>query len=183
MLEANPRILQTRAGEAEWPEPEGYCDRCRRAFFPLSPRAWALTRAKPVRASLAKITYAGTAGRSFAEGSLLLDQLADLPTPEKQVERVTRRIGAERVAEREAAVAAFAALPLVEKFAVPSGVTPPPLAVAMADGGRLQIRDAPRKPGACRGRPDPEGGERNGGSRGRGLGGGSRFGLPIGPLA
>jgi hypothetical protein len=30
----NPRILQTRAGEAEGPEPEGYCDRCRRAFFP-----------------------------------------------------------------------------------------------------------------------------------------------------
>jgi hypothetical protein len=33
-LDTNPRILQTRAGEAEWPEPEGYCDRCRRAFFP-----------------------------------------------------------------------------------------------------------------------------------------------------
>ena len=32
--DANPRILQTRAGEAEWPEPEAYCDRCRRAFFP-----------------------------------------------------------------------------------------------------------------------------------------------------
>jgi hypothetical protein len=31
---ANPRIVQTRAGEAEWSEPEGYCDRCRRAFFP-----------------------------------------------------------------------------------------------------------------------------------------------------
>jgi len=30
----NPRILQTRAGEACWAEPEGYCDRCRRAFFP-----------------------------------------------------------------------------------------------------------------------------------------------------
>src|SRR5262249_19424350 len=29
-----PRILQTRAGEAQWAEPEGYCDRCRRAFFP-----------------------------------------------------------------------------------------------------------------------------------------------------
>jgi hypothetical protein len=92
---------------------------------------------------LARITYAGTAGRSFAEGSTLLDRLADLPTPEKQVERVTRRIGAERVAEREAAVAAFAALPLVEKFAVPCGVAPPELAVVMADGGRLQIRDAP----------------------------------------
>ena len=32
--DTNPRILQTRAGEAAWPEPEGYCDRCRRAFFP-----------------------------------------------------------------------------------------------------------------------------------------------------
>jgi hypothetical protein len=32
--EQNPRIVQTRAGEAEWSEPESYCDRCRRAFFP-----------------------------------------------------------------------------------------------------------------------------------------------------
>jgi len=31
------RILQTRAGEAEWAEPEGYCTRCRRAFFPSVP--------------------------------------------------------------------------------------------------------------------------------------------------
>lgn len=30
----NPRIVQTRAGEAEWPEPESTCPRCRRAFFP-----------------------------------------------------------------------------------------------------------------------------------------------------
>ena len=32
--QANPRLLQTRAGEAQWSEPEGYCTRCRRAFFP-----------------------------------------------------------------------------------------------------------------------------------------------------
>ena len=32
--DTNPRLLQTRAGQAQWPEPEGYCDRCRRAFFP-----------------------------------------------------------------------------------------------------------------------------------------------------
>jgi hypothetical protein len=32
--DANPRILQTRAGTAQWCEPEGYCPRCRRAFFP-----------------------------------------------------------------------------------------------------------------------------------------------------
>src|SRR5215813_4309583 len=29
-VDANPRILKTRAGEAEWPEPESYCTRCRR---------------------------------------------------------------------------------------------------------------------------------------------------------
>jgi hypothetical protein len=88
-----------------------------------------------------KVTYAGTVSRSFAEGSELLDRLADLPVSAKQVERVTRRIGAERVAERDAAVAAHQALPLVEKFAAPAGMMPPDLAVVMADGGRLQILD------------------------------------------
>jgi hypothetical protein len=65
----------------------------------------------------------------------------------KQVERVARRIGSERVAERDAEVAAYQALPLVEKFAVPAGVQAPGLAVVMADGGRLQILDRlPRPP-------------------------------------
>ena len=32
--ETNERIVQTKAGEAAWAEPEGYCDRCRRSFFP-----------------------------------------------------------------------------------------------------------------------------------------------------
>jgi hypothetical protein len=32
--DSNERILDTRAGEAEWAEPEGYCRRCRRSFFP-----------------------------------------------------------------------------------------------------------------------------------------------------
>jgi hypothetical protein len=88
-----------------------------------------------------QITYAGTVSRSFAEGSDLLGRLAGLPVPAKQVERLTRRVGAERVAERDAQVAAYQALPLAEKFAAPAGVTPPPVAVVMADGGRLQILD------------------------------------------
>jgi hypothetical protein len=29
-----PRILQSRAGQAEWLEPHRYCDPCRKAFFP-----------------------------------------------------------------------------------------------------------------------------------------------------
>jgi len=32
--EPNPRITQTQLGEANWPEPQAYCDRCRRSFFP-----------------------------------------------------------------------------------------------------------------------------------------------------
>lgn len=35
--ETQDRLLQTRAGEAAWSEPEAYCDRCRRAFFPSVP--------------------------------------------------------------------------------------------------------------------------------------------------
>jgi len=94
-----------------------------------------------------KVSYAGTVSRSFAEGSELLDRLADLAVSAKQVERVTRRIGRERVAERDAQVTAYQALPLAEKFAVPAGVTPPDLAVVMADGGRLQILE--RTPAAA----------------------------------
>jgi hypothetical protein len=96
-----------------------------------------------------KITYAGTVSRSFAEGSELLGRLADLPVSAKQVERLTRRIGAERVAERDIEVAAYQALPLVEKFAAPAaGVTAPDVAVVMADGGRLQILDRAHLPPA-----------------------------------
>jgi hypothetical protein len=32
--EAEPRIVQSRAGDAEWLEPHRYCDKCRKAFFP-----------------------------------------------------------------------------------------------------------------------------------------------------
>jgi hypothetical protein len=71
----------------------------------------------------------------------LLQRLADCAVSVKQVERLTRRIGAERVAERDSAVAAYQARPLLEKFAVPAGGSPPEVAVVMADGGRLQILD------------------------------------------
>jgi hypothetical protein len=95
-----------------------------------------------------RITFAGSVSRSFAEGSELLGQLADLAVSAKQVERVCRRIGGERVAQRDAEVAAFQALPLVEKFQTPAGVEAPDLAVVMADGGRLQILDRAARPAA-----------------------------------
>ena len=30
----DPRVLKTKAGEAEWQEPVTYCRKCRRSFFP-----------------------------------------------------------------------------------------------------------------------------------------------------
>ena len=32
--DVEPRLVQTRAGEAEWLEPQAYCRNCRQAFFP-----------------------------------------------------------------------------------------------------------------------------------------------------
>jgi hypothetical protein len=91
---------------------------------------------------LAKITYAGVmAGTSFRQGSQSLTHLAGRAVSAKQVERVVRRIGRERTDQRDAQVEAFLRLPLAEKSRPPQGVSPPELAVVMADGGRLQILD------------------------------------------
>jgi hypothetical protein len=88
---------------------------------------------------LDKIVYAGTMNPSFEQASQDLHKLAEVEVPTKQVERVTKRIGQERVAERDAAVEAYQALPLTERKSVPEGVTAPEVAVVGCDGGRLQI--------------------------------------------
>ncbi len=104
-----------------------------------------------------KLVYAGTVGRSFAEASELLAELADLPVSAKQVERVARRVGAERVAERDTEVARFQTLPLVAQCAPPAGVTPPDLAVGMVAGGRLQILDRTAAAAAAPAAPEAAG--------------------------
>lgn len=37
--ETQERVVETDAGTAEWSEPEGYCQRCRRSFFPSVPKS------------------------------------------------------------------------------------------------------------------------------------------------
>jgi hypothetical protein len=88
---------------------------------------------------LDKIVYAGVSNSSFQHGSADLLKLAEVEVQAKQVERVCQRIGAERVAERRAAVKAHQALPLTERKAASAGVTAPAVAVVGCDGGRLQI--------------------------------------------
>ena len=89
-----------------------------------------------------KVIHAGVTQSSDEAGREILTTLASLPVSAKQVERITKRIGGERCAERDKAVAAYLALPLVERKAAPAGVTPPAVAVVGTDGGRLQVLGA-----------------------------------------
>ena len=111
-----------------------------RLFFPQS-KSLGIDRGEYSVALLDKIVYAGTMGRSFEQASRDLRKLAEVEVPTKQVERVCQRIGAERVTERDEAVAAYQKLSLTERKGVPEGVTAPEVAVVGCDGGRIQILD------------------------------------------
>ncbi len=89
----------------------------------------------------AKIVFAGSTNTSYQQAAAGLQELFDLSIPDKEVRRLCKPIGDERCAERDAATAAYHALPLVERKGVPAGVTAPNLAVVGTDGGRLQIVD------------------------------------------
>jgi hypothetical protein len=143
--EVEPRILHTRAGDAEWLEPQRYCPKCRKAFFPQS-KSLGIDLGHYSASLLDLICYAGANKLSFREASLDLGKIGNVCVHEKQVERLSKRIGTERLAERDDQVARFLALPLVERCdSVPAGVQSPgadQVAVIMADAGMLQLRDA-----------------------------------------
>lgn len=88
-----------------------------------------------------KVVYAAVSNPSFVLASQDLAKLAEADVPAKQVERIAKGIGKERCDERDAAMTAYMARPLVERKKAPPGVTPPDLAVVGTDGGRLQIFD------------------------------------------
>jgi len=142
--EPEPRILHSRAGDAEWLEPQRYCPKCRKAFFPQS-KSLGLDLGNYSASLLDLICYAGANKPSFREASLDLDKIGNVCVHEKQVERLSKRIGAERLAQRDEQVARFLALPLAERCdGVPDGVSAPgadQVAVIMADAGMLQLRD------------------------------------------
>jgi hypothetical protein len=92
---------------------------------------------------LAQVVYAGAHAPSFARAAQDLHHLAGQTIAVKQVERLTRQVGAERVAERTAEIDAWRGRPLIDKAPLPEGVAPPELAVVEMDGGRLQIRTPP----------------------------------------
>lgn len=88
---------------------------------------------------LKKIVYAGSQSASFVQATKDLDALAEVEVTAKRVERWTKRVGQQRVAEAEASAEMYQALPLPKRRASPTCQVPSVACVQM-DGGRIQIR-------------------------------------------
>ena len=85
------------------------------------------------------MVYAGSQSASFVQATKDLAALAELSISRERVQRWTKRIGQERVAETEAQAAAYQQLPLPARRTSPTGQVPQVACVTM-DGGRIQIR-------------------------------------------
>ena len=92
------------------------------------------------------MTHAGVNSVSYQQASRDLAALSDLDIAPKPVERMVRRIGQERIDQRDAAVAAHRRLPLMAKDVVADPKRPcPSLAMVSVDGGRVQMRSDPSR--------------------------------------
>lgn len=90
-------------------------------------------------AMLEKVAYAGAQSTSFVQATKDLSALAEAEVSRERVQRWTKRVGAERCAESQAAAEAYAALTLPERRTSPPEQSPQVACVQM-DGGRLQVR-------------------------------------------
>jgi hypothetical protein len=86
------------------------------------------------------MVYAGSHASSFEQASRDLKEEAELDISDQRIMRATKRIGQERVAERDAKTNAWTELSLPEQQASP-GEQVPQVACVEMDGGRLQIRN------------------------------------------
>ena len=94
-----------------------------------------------------KIVHAGVNSPSYQQGARDLAELSDLNIAPKPVERLVRKIGQERIDQRDAAVAVHEQLPLMAKDVVANPTrSSPSVAMVSVDGGRLQIRSDPSEP-------------------------------------
>jgi hypothetical protein len=92
---------------------------------------------------LRKVVYAGSHASSFQQAGRDLKEEAELDISDQRIMQATKRIGQERVAQRDVQTKDWEQLPLPEQQASPREQVPQVACVEM-DGGRLQIRD--RKP-------------------------------------
>ena len=88
---------------------------------------------------LEKATCLGTILSSFPQAHLASKTLLEQVLGIKRLQRVTERIGTQRIALRDVQTEAFGYLSLMQKQAAPQGVKAPDVAAVMPDGGRLQL--------------------------------------------
>lgn len=84
------------------------------------------------------MSYVGTLLKSFRQGDVAIKKLLDISLGHKRLERITERIGAERLVEADQELKAFQSLTLMKKLAGPKNVRSPVSAAVMVDGGRYQ---------------------------------------------
>jgi hypothetical protein len=89
---------------------------------------------------LRKVTYAGSQSASFVQATKDLEALAETTVSRERVQRWTKRVGEERIAEVGRQAASYQALPLPRQQQSPTTQVPQ-VACVMVDGGRIQIRD------------------------------------------
>jgi hypothetical protein len=89
---------------------------------------------------LRKVVYAGSHASSFQQAHKDLKEEAELDISDQRIMRATKRIGQERVAQRDAQTKAWSELSLPQQQASPREQVPQVACVEM-DGGRLQIRN------------------------------------------
>lgn len=90
-----------------------------------------------------KVVPLATKLTSFASATESVNETLEVQLKTKRIERLTERIGSERVSERTAAVAQWKKLPLGRKLAAPQGVKAPAVVCVSCDGGRMQRCDLP----------------------------------------
>jgi len=96
--------------------------------------------------ALKKVVYAGSQSASFVQATKDLEALAELSVSRERVQRWTKRLGEERVAEMQSLATSYQELPLPARRTSPIDQVPQVACVEM-DGGRIQIRsrhDAPQ---------------------------------------
>jgi hypothetical protein len=137
-----PRVIITTRGDVAWKQRVANCPRCRRAFSPQN-QSLGVDGSRFSPRVQHKIVHAGVNCSSYQQASLDLAALADLSVKPKPVERLTNRIGQERINQRDAAVQAHQKFPLMAKDAVADPKRPSPsVALVSVDGGKRQDREA-----------------------------------------
>lgn len=87
-----------------------------------------------------KMVYAGVHARSFEESSGFCGELAELDIQGRRIGRLVKKIGTERVEQRDLETESWQAFTSKQRAIL--AVTEPPKSVAVSmDGGRLQIRE------------------------------------------